>query len=169
MRPAVADVPQFAHQASLGVSKCVAVDLVPRLPHHPQKRCRVQVLKRSICVLNWHSQVLPEHVESLSLVMVDELPRHERRKPTLERVHRAAYTVSVGYCHAFLSKKLLFERSAPPKFRRYRVVDRTSLSERAFRIRLGGFVPFPGIPRFSRPYCEFSEIGMFAPHRPGIR
>ena len=48
-------------------------------------------------------------------MVVDELPRDERRKPGLECVHRTTYSVSIGYCHAFLSKMLLCEWAATPK------------------------------------------------------
>ena len=43
--PAVADVPQLAHQAAFCMPKGIAVDIIPRIPHDPQQCRGIHVVK----------------------------------------------------------------------------------------------------------------------------
>ena len=42
VRPAIPDLPQFAHQAPFGMSKGIPIDVIPGLPHNPQEPGDVQ-------------------------------------------------------------------------------------------------------------------------------
>ena len=144
-----------ARLASEGISE----NVVPRLPHDPQKPRSIHVgesvffascdrLSLGLAAALWFG--------SWPLWWLMNSRDDEWRKPGLECVHRTTYSVSIGYCHAFLSRMLFCEWAATPELCRYGVMDRTGLGYRPCRVCIGVFRPIAGVPRF---HCPLRQLG----------
>ena len=98
-------------------------------------------------------------------MLIDELAGDEGRKPGLERIHCAAYPISIRYGHIPPPLALRGEYSALPELRYDGVVEGAGLRHCPNRIVIVGFRPIAGIPGFDCPLCQFSQIIVRSPHR----